>query len=406
VQRELLDWLASTFTEQGWSLKKLHRTILLSSTWMQDSVHPSQIAATNQQSAIKNPQSVDPENRLLWRQSRQRLEWEAMHDALLAAAGKLDETIGGRPVKLFNEPYPQRRAVYAYIDRQNLPGTLRTFDFASPDLMNPQRSTTSVPQQALYMMNSPFVIAQAEALTDAPDFSSTAPEERHVQMLYERVLARKATPAEVKIAVDYVKAAQTAQRTPPPIPAWRYGYGTYDAEMRKVSFTPLTHWSGTAWQVGPKLPDAKMGFVHLTADGGHPSRDVAAIRRFTASREMTVSLSGEIVHAASSGNGIHARIVSSHAGQNMRRDRRRRYQAPLIASNSPRARRSTSSSRARARTTATASPGAPRCMPPTGFPTTQRNSSPARRRRSSPSPRGSASRRCCWRRMSFCSWTR
>ena len=315
VQIDLLNWLAANFTEQGWSLKKMHRTILLSSTWMQESVHPAEIASSNPQSAIRNPQSVDPENRLLWRQNRQRLEWEAMHDALLATSGNLDTTIGGRPVKLFSEPFPKRRAVYAYIDRQNLPGTLRTFDFASPDLMNAQRSTTSVPQQALYMMNSPFVIAQAETLTDAADFSSTNPEERQVQMLYERVLARKATPAEVKTAIDYVKAAQTAQRTPPPTPTWRYGCGSYDAAAHAVSFTPLAHWSGTAWQTGPKLPDPKFGFVHLTATGGHPSRDLAAIRRFTASREMTVSLSGEIVRAAAGGNGIHARIVSSRHGQ-------------------------------------------------------------------------------------------
>jgi hypothetical protein len=181
--------------------------------------------------------------------------------------------------------------------------------------MNPQRSTTSVPQQALYMMNSPFVMAQAEALTEGPDFASTQPEERHVQMLYERVLSRKATPEEVKVAVNYVKAAETAQRTPPPVPTWRYGYGNYDAATRKVSFTTLAHWNGVQWQVGPKLPDPKFGWVHIKADGGHPSRDFAAIRRFTASREMTVSLSGEIVHAPTAGNGIHARIVSSRQGQ-------------------------------------------------------------------------------------------
>ncbi len=314
VHGELLDWLATNFTEHGWSLKKLHRTILLSATWMQDSVHPSELVAANPNSASRSPQSVDPENRLLWRQTRQRLEWEAMHDALLAAAGNLDPTIGGRPVKLFTEPYPKRRAVYAYIDRQNLPGTLRTFDFASPDLMNAQRSTTSVPQQALYMMNSPFVIAQAETLTDAPDFSSTNPEERQVQMLYQRVLARKATPSEVQTAIAYVRAAQTAQRTPPPIPTWRYGFGTYDAAGKKVTFTPFAHWSGAQWQAGAKLPDPQFGYVHLTATGGHPSRDLAAIRRFTASREMTVSLSGEIVRAAAAGDGVHARIVSSRSG--------------------------------------------------------------------------------------------
>jgi cytochrome c553 len=315
VHGELLDWLATDFTAHGWSLKKLHRTILLSSTWMQESVHPAQIAQGNPPSAIRHPQSVDPENRLLWRQNRQRLEWEALHDALLAAAGNLDETIGGRPVKLFAEPFPKRRAVYAYIDRQNLPGTLRTFDFASPDLMNPQRSTTSVPQQALYMMNSPFVIAQAEALTEAPDFSSTSPEERQVQMLYLRVLSRKATPAEVAAAIGYVKAAGDAPAQAAAAPAWRYGYGSYDPATRKVTFTALPHWSGTAWQGGPKLPDPKIGWVHLTADGGHPSDKFAAIRRFTAPRDMTVALSGELAHVHTGGNGIHGRIVSARQGQ-------------------------------------------------------------------------------------------
>ncbi len=314
VQMKLLDWLAGNFTEHGWSLKKLHRTILLSSTWMQDSVHPAQIASSNPQSAIRNPQSVDPENRLLWRQNRQRLEWEAMHDALLAAAGNLDATFGGRPVQLFKEPFPKRRAVYAYIDRQNLPGTLRTFDFASPDLMNPQRATTSVPQQALYMMNSPFVIAQAEALTDAPDFSSTTPEERHVQMLYQRVLARNATPAEVKTAIEFVKAAEAAPHITP-VPAWQYGYGNFDATTRKVTFTPLPHWTGTQWQCGPKLPDPKLGWVHINAAGGHPSQFIAAIRRFIAPRDMTLSLAGEIFRPQADGNGVLGRIVTARQGQ-------------------------------------------------------------------------------------------
>ena len=327
VQAELLDWLAASVMENGWSLKKLHRTILLSGTWMQDSLHPSEIASSNPKSEsktepgrrgaaqIRNPKSADPENRLLWRQNRQRLEWEALHDALLAAADNLDETMGGHPVKLFTEPFPKRRAIYAYIDRQNLPGTLRTFDFASPDLMNPQRSTTSVPQQALYMMNSPFVIAQAETLADGPDFASTSPEERHVQMLYERVLSRKATPSEVKTAIEYVKAALSAPPAPAPVPAWRYGYGNYDAATRKITFTPLPHWSGTQWQCGPKVPDPKLGFVHLTAAGGHPSRDLAAIRRFTAPREMTVALSGELARPSNGGNGVHGRIVSDRQGQ-------------------------------------------------------------------------------------------
>ena len=227
VQSDLLDWLSATLIEDGWSLKKLHRKILLSSTWMQDSV----------QTSANNPQALDPENRLLWRQNRQRLEWESLHDALLAAANNLDETIGGHPVKLFSAPFPKRRAIYAYIDRQNLPGTLRTFDFASPDLMNPQRSVTSVPQQALYMMNSPFVIAQAEALADGPDFASSVAEERQVQLLYQRIFSRRATPAEVAAGIQFVKSAEaTPQIAEPTEP------NPKKASVPAAKIAPFTAW--------------------------------------------------------------------------------------------------------------------------------------------------------------------
>ena len=308
LQAELLDWLAASVMENGWSLKKLHRTILLSGTWMQESVHPAQ-------SAADSPQLIDPENRMLWRQNRQRLEWEALHDALLAAADNLDETMGGHPVKLFSEPFPKRRAVYAYIDRQNLPGTLRTFDFASPDLMNPQRSSTSVPQQALYMMNSPFVIAQAETLADGPDFASSSVEARQVQSLYERIFGRRATAGEVAAGIQFVKTVDATPRTPPPVPLWQYGYGQYDPVKQAMGFTPLPHWSGSAWQGGGKIPDPAIGWVHVTAAGGHPSRDRAAIRRFTAPRDMTVVLTGKVRRSAPGGDGVIARIVSGRQGQ-------------------------------------------------------------------------------------------
>src|SRR5438105_3363855 len=96
--------------------------------------------------------------------NRRRLEFEALRDSLLFAVGQLDETVGGPAVDLFKAPFATRRTLYGFIDRQNLPGTLRTFDFASPDAHSPQRYATTVPQQALFLMNSPFVLEQAKAL--------------------------------------------------------------------------------------------------------------------------------------------------------------------------------------------------------------------------------------------------
>ena len=307
LHADLLDWLASSLMENGWSLKKFHRSVLLSSTWMQDTVRPEKIAGND-------PQTADLENRLLWRQNRQRLEWEPLHDALLAAAGSLDAAIGGRPVKLFEQPFPTRRAIYGYIDRQNLPGTLRTFDFASPDLTNPQRSVTNVPQQALYLMNSPFVIAQAQKLAGTPD-AATSDAERRIQSLYHRIFSRAATAQEIAAGMEFLRTAETAARLPDGPPLWQYGSGNYDPETKRVKFTRLPHWTGTAWQGGPKLPDPRLGWVSLNAGGGHPARDLAAIRRFTAPRDMTLSIHAPVGRPAKEGNGVLARIVSSRQGQ-------------------------------------------------------------------------------------------
>ena len=115
---ELLDWLAVGSSTDGWSIKNLHRRIVLSKTYCQSS-------------AGSTP--ADPENRLLSHFSRQRLDLEALRDSLLFVAGRLDFAIGGSAVDIVKEPFSNRRTVYGFIDRQNLPGLYRTFDFASPD---------------------------------------------------------------------------------------------------------------------------------------------------------------------------------------------------------------------------------------------------------------------------------
>ena len=125
-------WL-SDFVEKGWSTKRLIKTILLSRTYKQSSKHNLDAYA------------IDPENRLYWRAKRRRMDFESFRDALLVATGALDRSIGGPSVKIHVSPFSNRRTLYAYIDRQNLPSLFRTFDFASPDAHVPQRSETTVP---------------------------------------------------------------------------------------------------------------------------------------------------------------------------------------------------------------------------------------------------------------------
>jgi len=302
---ELLDWLASRFIEQGWSVKKLHRLIMLSATY--------------QQSSDGSPEAreTDPENRLLTHMNRRRLDFESTRDSLLKVAGQLDESIGGRAVEITTQPFAKRRSVYAFIDRQNLPGVFRTFDFASPDATSPQRHVTTVPQQALFMLNNPFVIEQARALVAKPEFQTTELSESQIQQLYRRIFSRPAEPAEVEASRQYL-AAQLAQPPPSPdSPVWQYGYGGYDAATRKTSFTPLPHWTKYAWQGGPELPDKKLGWVLLNAHGGHTGRDAkhAAIRRWTAPRDAVVEIDSTLKRPEPQGDGVLARIVSSRSGE-------------------------------------------------------------------------------------------
>jgi cytochrome c553 len=194
---ELLDWLASRFVESGWSLKALHRLIMLSSVYQQASDAPP------------DARQRDPENLLLSHANRRRLDYEAMRDAVLAVSDRLDPTVGGRPVDIIAEPSSNRRTLYAFIDRQNLPGVFRMFDFASPDATSAQRFVTTVPQQALFMMNSPFLIAQSKAAAahTAPAHAPATADD--VRRLYRKVLARDAENTEVDAALQFLSEQES-----------------------------------------------------------------------------------------------------------------------------------------------------------------------------------------------------
>ncbi len=189
LHRDLLDWLTRWFIAHNWSLKRLHREIVLS-------------AAYRQRSALRpDAMAVDPENRLYWRMNRRRLEFEPMWDSLLAVAKRLDLRMGGRSVQLFGPRPARRRAVYGYIDRQDLAFELRIFDFASPDSSSPRRPMTTVPQQGLYFLNSPMVIEQADAVASLPAVRAASTPEDRVRALYRAILRREPTAEELSAAV-------------------------------------------------------------------------------------------------------------------------------------------------------------------------------------------------------------
>jgi len=217
-------------------------------------------------------------------------------------------------VEMLSQPFSPRRTVYGFVDRQNLPGLFRVFDFANPDRHSPQRYVTTSPQQALFMLNSPFVAEQAARLNTRPELNGTPVGER-IQRLYRMVYGRAARPTEVALGLRFLTATEPA--APLADPAWQYGWGEVDEAAKRVkSFQPLAHFTGTAWQGGPAWPDPTAGWVQFTATGGHVGDDLrrAAIRRWTAPRDGTFTVSGTIRHAFPAGDGIRARVVSSRSG--------------------------------------------------------------------------------------------
>ena len=297
---KLLDWLAGRFIADGWSLKKLHRLIVLSHAYRQ-TIDASDAASRH-----------DPHNVMLSRMNRRRLNYESLRDSLLAVSGELDLTLGGRPLSSHNPDVAPRRSVYSYIDRQNIPAVMRTFDVPSPDVHSPERHETTVPQQALYLMNSPFLLNRVRALVAQPEIADAKSAVEQVHALYRIVFQRPATPRELALGTRMATAPIAEAIDPPPV-IWAYGTGAYDSAQEQLTdFQPLPHFSNATWHSGDPKVDAS-----LTASGGHADNDLSrvVIRRWISPVEANVSVTGTIGHENDKGDGVRAVIVSSRSGE-------------------------------------------------------------------------------------------
>jgi hypothetical protein len=188
---ELLDDLAARFIAAGWSLKWLHREIVLSAAYRQ--------ASRPRPEAVK----IDPANRLLWRMHPRRLDIEAFRDCILQSTGSLDPATGG-PSTDIDQLRNKRRTVYARVSRGRVNNTLLLYGFPEPTMHSPGRETTTSPLQQLFVMNSPFIRDQAAALVEsvAKESSATA----KVRAMYRKVLSRDPTERELALAADYLAA--------------------------------------------------------------------------------------------------------------------------------------------------------------------------------------------------------
>ncbi len=311
VQRDLLDWLAASLIENGWSMKWLHKTILESAAYQRSSTEENATAAL----------SADPENTLLWRQNRKRLDFEATRDTMLAVCGELDRTLDGPSVKLSQTPYSLRRTVYAYVDRVDMDPILKTFDFASPLASTSVRSETTVPQHALFVMNHPFVIERAKTIAAKvrPTDASKESVSRAINVLFRRMLSRMPSAQERSSALSFLNAPISTEGLKRSSP-WTYGVIDNQADGAGI-LTELPHWTGDGYQGGPDFPDPKFGHARVTSLGGHPGNSrLDVVRRFTVPAAGVAKITGKLKHTRDRGDGIVARVVVIGSGDGKHRE--------------------------------------------------------------------------------------
>ena len=189
---ELLDDLTARFIESGWSLKWLHREIVLSATWRQASRSPADY------------HDRDPDNRHLWRMNRRRLEAEAWRDAVLSASADLDKTMLGPSVSLDDAKF-LRRTVYGVVSRQKPADLFRLFDFPDAKRHTENRLPTTTPLQQLFLLNSPFLQQRADAMARSVSDVSPTGSEPMARNLFRRILLRDPTTEELKEAMSLVQ---------------------------------------------------------------------------------------------------------------------------------------------------------------------------------------------------------
>jgi hypothetical protein len=193
---ELLDYLAAHFVENRWSIKALHRLIMLSADYQ----------LSTEQAAANVAQ--DPDNRYLWRANMvQRLEIEPLRDAILAVSGTLDLTVGGPAVRLTDDN--RRRTVYGIISRNRQDPALELFDFPNPSSTVEHRPVTVGPLQRLYFMNSSFIEVQSKALAKRLE-SEAATDEVRITRAYRLLYGRLPTSAEIQLGLNFLRRGKQA----------------------------------------------------------------------------------------------------------------------------------------------------------------------------------------------------
>ncbi len=274
---ELLDWLADDFTKNGWTFKRMHRQIMLSSAYRQDS-NPNLNPLVARKGAV-DPLKIDAANRLLWRGNLRRLDFESIRDSMILLTGKMSPAVGGQPANITDEPYSYRRSLYGYVDRLRLNDTLSQFDYADPDMANSKRGSTIVPQQALFFMNNPLSVEVARSVAARPDVVKAFSEDARINAMFMAIFQRRATSNEIRAARDFLDKQKAMT-----IAAAR---GTPATGTAKTS----TSGSSRTSAKGTSGKDAKTANPVAAAQGSATKKGVPATKKVEAPDDMMMSVS-------------------------------------------------------------------------------------------------------------------
>ena len=316
IHKPLLDWLAVELEDSAWSLKALHRLILTSTAYRQTSSRDSTFAKLAEQS--------DPQNRLMWRQNFKRLEAESLRDSFLFIAGALDSNMFGTPVGIKSltsgevvvgsGELPQRRSIYVRNKRSAPVSILQLFDQPDIETNCVRRSQSTVPLQALSLLNSDVVNLSAESFAEQV---LTKGHEDSIQRAVFAAYGRQPLPEELDILQDFLEvqiasySAKLGAAT-----AWSYGTGNVnEKDPSKTEFKPFAHFENEQWQLGPGYPYMGGMWEGLNATSGHPGGEMGVILRWTADSKQKIRVDGMVNHGSPAGDGVRVTAISNRRGQ-------------------------------------------------------------------------------------------
>lgn len=294
----LLDWIANEFRAKQWSLKKLHRTIMLSRLYKQKRGTSFNRSAVNEISNLSDVAKNHLQEHQYHFANLIRLDAEAVRDSMLQVSGSLDRSLGGKPVNIKDDETGAvvvdgksgRRSLYIQSRRTKPVSMLQTFDAPVMETNCEIRIHSTVATQSLLMLNGEFVLDQAA------------------------ILAARAAEQASEVSPQFAQAMPSIPQ--PPKSQWTYGFGHYDDSTNQIeNFESLRHWTGNQWQAGESLPDPEYGWVLLNRSGGHPdSNSRSVIRRWKSTLGGVATIEGNLAHGSANGDGVRGRVVSNRHG--------------------------------------------------------------------------------------------